>query len=238
MRKTGIAMAISGWRSRPRRLEWEDDGVSVPWLSSGLAVYLVAMLNTPFWRRIALLIPPTTLENALFHGALFTVLSALYACGLCLAAVRGLGRPLLAVLLLYSSLALYLLDNFGLLVPDMLRGNAGWREFVRLSALWQIGFLGVIPALLITRVPIGRRRGVRELVRRLRFCLLCLLVAACVAAAQHRRLGDFFDLFPDALVLLNPVNAITSGAGQKAAEAERPLVPPEDTLPPGKTPGG
>jgi len=224
-------VVIAGRRSRPRRLEWEDDGVSVPWLSSGLAVYLIAILNTPFWRRAAVLVAPATLEGALFHGALFAALTALYACVLCLITVRGLGRPLLAAVVLYSSCGLYLLDNFGPALPDMLHSGAGWREFVRGSALWQIGLLGMLPALLIAWAPIGRRRGVREVARRLRFCLLCLLLAACATGAAYPRLIGFFAHYPEMLIQLNPVNVIKFGTVREAADVERLFVPRGDSPP-------
>jgi glucan phosphoethanolaminetransferase (alkaline phosphatase superfamily) len=217
-------VAFAPRKSRPRRLEWEDDGVTVPWLSSGVAVYLLAVLNAPFWQRAAVLVAPLTLEGALFHAALFAGLGGMYACALCLVTARGFGRGLLVLVLLYASLCLYVLDNFGPALPDMLRGGATWREFARLPALWQIGAFGVMPALAVTRVPIGRRRGVREFARRLRFCLFCLLLAACAVGVQHRKLAVFFAQFPEGVVWLSPVNAIKFAGVRGAADVERLFV--------------
>jgi glucan phosphoethanolaminetransferase (alkaline phosphatase superfamily) len=201
-------------------MEWEDDGVSVPWLSSCLGVYLLAVLNTPFWQRAAVLVAPATLEGVLFHADLFAALGGLYACALCLATTRGFGRPLLVLVLLYSSIGLYVLDNFGPALPAMLRGGATWREFARLPALWQIGLFGVVPALVIARVPIGRRRAKREFVRRLRFCLCCLFLAACAVGVQHRRLVVFCDQFPEGAVWLSPVNAIKFAGVRNATDVD------------------
>lgn len=224
-------------RSRPRRLRWEDDGVPVPWLAALVAVYIVAVLNGEFWRETARLMPLTGLSAVLFHAAVLVALCGAHAFVLNLLTLTGVGRVVLAGSVLVAACAAYLAEACDIwMTPESLarlaRGEAGgFAGLWHLSALWRVGLMGLVPAVLLCVVPIGRRYFVRELARRTRFALACLVLTAVACAAQYAPLSELVRARPQLLSLLTPYNVVHAGLRL----ALEPATPAWERAPTGHT---
>ena len=205
--------------SRPRRWRVEDDGVSVPWLSSLLAVYFVAMLNTSFWSGVTAMTPYAGLEAVLFNGALFVALAGAFAFAFNLLLVSGIGKPLVSVLLLVASVGAYALDTLDLRMTVASLGAAwdsGPTHLLRLPILWKMGLFGVLPAAVLVWTRVGRRKLPREITRRVRYGLFCIALVVCAAAVQQRQFQALWDAQSSLIPLLNPVNIVMMAASGEA----------------------
>ena len=150
-----------------------------------VALFITAASNLTFFTNI-LQTYPLGAANALHLASLALVVLAVNAL---LLAVFGFGRltkPVLILFLLLSSLAAYFMDSYGVIISNEMLRNAAQTnaaetlDLMTGKLILYALFLGVLPALLIARLPL-RRRGWRiEL--RARAGLLAVLTISIVAS--------------------------------------------------------
>ncbi|MCU0816692.1 MAG: sulfatase-like hydrolase/transferase [Cypionkella sp.] len=116
-----------------------------------VAAYVLVVLNTGFWQRVAEVFPASPVQPVLFGAAIY---------GLTLLLLELLGpwrlqRPVAAGLILISASAHYFEQNFGVLIDrEMVRNVMETtvtesQHLVTLSAVFWIGLTGVLPAALV-----------------------------------------------------------------------------------------
>lgn len=153
--------------SHEKRNSWLLNGVPHFVLNLGAATYIMAVLNANFWQRL----------TALFEGDVIAAMglaTAVWALTLFLLELLGpslLQKPVLAALILISASANYYQTHFGVLIDEeILRSTlettvAESRHLVTVSMLTTIALTGVLPVLILWKIPVGRRGLVHQIWR-------------------------------------------------------------------------
>ncbi len=188
-----------------------------------------------FWRLLVASDLPPGLAGAGFLFAAFLVLFALNGLFLSLLAWRGVQKPALAGLLVVAAALAYFMDGFGAVVDRHavqsvletdLREGSEWLSWQ--MAAYLLG-LGLLPAVLLMRLPVHYRPWPRELLARGGFVLLLfVLMGAAIApfardfAATARNHGQLRHL-ASPLNLLNALRGYVKHAGPSEPAVVAPL---------------
>jgi len=125
-----------------------------------------------------------------FGGATIVLLAAL--------CIWRATKPVLILFLLLSSLAAYFMDSYGVVISDEMLHNAALtnvaevRDLLNVKLLAYLVVLGLVPAVLVARLPL-RWRGLRsELLARLKLLGFTLITMAGVVLAFGSFYASFF----------------------------------------------
>jgi lipid A ethanolaminephosphotransferase len=150
----------------PRMMLWRPT-LSHLWLNMVVAGYMLAVLNAGFWERLLGIFSGKPLQVAAFGLASF----ALTVLMLEFFGLSRLQKPVAALLIVIAAASSYFEQVFGVLIDrEMIRNvmettptEAG--HLVTLSAVLNIGLLGVLPAALVFWPHVRRVSGVHHLWR-------------------------------------------------------------------------
>lgn len=199
-----------------------------------VAAFLLAFANFSFFSNVLKTYPPAAdnlpalLSLAVVFGAVTVLLLALLCIG-------RLTKPVLAVFLLLAAPAAYFMDSYGVIINDEMLQNvaqtnaAEARDLLNLKLLAYVVLLGIVPAVLVARLPVRRRGWRTELAARLK------LLAAALAAIVGLGLlfGSFYASFlrehKSLRSYANPAYPLYSAVkylnGRFAAPASKIVVP-------------
>lgn len=185
-------------------------------LSLAVSAYLVLCTNTAFWKSVGAAVSPVW-ENLPLYAAIGTVMTAAYA--LCLALLPGLaGRMAMAAMIVVAGGSSYFMDTYGvhidrtMLVNVLLTDRQESAAFFSSALFGQLTLRIVLPCLAVLLVPVKKAPFRRELARRLRFSLLCLVVGAGTFGMQYREIVSFFRVHEGSRTLLNPASTLNAAA--------------------------
>ena len=188
-----------------RKIRWEDDGVSIPWMASLLGVYFAAMLNKPFWNMVTQFSPYDGFQSIVVYGLLFVALTS--ACAFVFNALwlPGIGKPLVMTLLLLSSILVFFMETYGALFNPqwVIESREHWTN-VQSGLGWHVVLYGFAPSMALFMAPIGRRNGWREVRRRMRFAVISLGLAIAAIGVQYDAVQSLMPLYE----LLNPLAVV------------------------------
>lgn len=219
---------------------------------SGNTLLLVACLvvagfgNLGFFSRVLAAFPPqggnlaALLSLAIVFFALNVLLFGAFAFG-------RLTKPVLTALLLVSSVSAYFLDSFGVVLDrDMLRNVVQTDvsealDLITPRLLAYFVLLGVVPSLLLWRVPLAWRGWRLELLERAGLLGICLLAIVVLAASFGGFYASFLRGHKPLRAHANPAYLLTSAVkfvregmtqvnnAQAAVIAADARIPAEDT---------
>jgi len=156
-----------------------------------VATWCVATCNAPVWRELAHVRGGLTAANLGFLAACFVVATLYVNLQLSLLVFRGIGRPLLALVLVAASIAAYASTTFGVRLDKPMMRNV-FETDVRESAellngrlVAYVVLLGLLPALLLLRRRIEYGPIGVEIGRKLRVALLSSVCALPIAAFYY-----------------------------------------------------
>ena len=187
---------------------------SVEAVSFAAALFFVAILNIPFWKKLFEIVAPERAYDWGFMAAVFIVLMALTYMAVLLLAVRPLLRPVVGVLLVATAAASYFMLEYGVIIDaNMIRNlfetdPAEASDLLTGKFITYVGVLGVLPAVALWFVPIDWPTLRRDFRRKLKSAVIVLPVAAVAAYAV---LPELVSTFRGNLVLrltLTPSNYI------------------------------
>ena len=127
-----------------------------------LALFVVAILNIPFWRLFYRVLAPQSAYEWGFMAAVFIALLAAAYLSFLLLAVRPLLRPVVGLLLTMTAAASYFMLEYGTvidvnMVRNVLETNlAEAGDLMTAKLLAYVVFLGLVLATLLWFVPIKR----------------------------------------------------------------------------------
>lgn len=202
------------------------------WLLLLISLYFTTVLNLSLWRYAWDNIELTGVSMAVFAASVPLVLF------LALVVIFGLflwpyvGKPILAVFLIVSSVANYMMFHYGLYIDsDMARNvfETTSREafdYVNLSAVLWLVFTGLTPALLISRVRIIYRSHWKEILARALILGGSLAVIGLVALVAFKEYAVFGRNNKEVTRLINPSNYVSAliRYHQRQALSKRPFV--------------
>jgi lipid A ethanolaminephosphotransferase len=162
-----------------------------------VAAFLVVICNAAFFRNLVTTYPLSG-SYAPFLGSIVIVCIALNALLLALVCFGRATKPILVLVLLSASLAAYFMDSYGLVINDDMLRNAGQtdaaetRDLLTARLLVYFVCLGVLPAMVVARVPLPGRGWRRELISRAMLVGLLLVLTGVLLAAFGGAYASFF----------------------------------------------
>lgn len=183
----GAALRPVGWRLRLR--------LSNTRLAMLCALALVLFYNQPAWRELARLIPLSDLRGAAFYLSFAILMWSMFTLLLVLVSFRLLFKPVLTVMALASAAAAYFMTDYGVSIDAVMIQNMFETSLTEAAALYSpsllayLFFLGVLPAVLVWRLPVTYPTGFG------RGLLGKLLVAAACLATGAAMLGGFYSIY-------------------------------------------
>ena len=207
--------------------------ISATALTAWSALWCLLVLNIPFWTRVLELRPLDDARDVAFVASvavLAGLISNLFLMPLTL--VRPLAKPLLAVVMVLAALAAYFVWAYGVLVDKVMIRNvfetdaleAG--ELVNWRLLLFMGVLGVLPALVVLRIPLARPSWQRELLHRGVALAVTIVGIGIVAFFFYQDQASFLRNNRDLRHRLVPVNYL-SGVGSYVQEITKRKLPYE-----------
>ena len=207
--------------------------VSATALTAWSALWCLLVLNIPFWTRVLELRPLDDARDVAFVASvavLAGLISNLFLMPLTL--IRPLAKPLLAVAMVLAALAAYFVWAYGVLVDKVMIRNvfetdaleAG--ELVNWRLLLFVGVLGVLPALVVLRIPLARPSWQRELLHRGVALGVTIVGIGIVAFFFYQDQASFLRNNRDLRHRLVPVNYL-SGVGSYVQEITKRKLPYE-----------
>ena len=159
--------------------------VSSQKLTAALAAYFLLFLNISFWHYIFAHIQLNGFSDWIFLFSIPVLIFTLLYWSFSILLLPYVGKPLFILLLIISAGVNYLSYQFGVFIDaDMIRNtfetNPGEvKDLITLRSVTWLCVLGILPAVLLSRVRITFKPFLKETAARLARCgilLLCLLV--------------------------------------------------------------
>ncbi len=178
---------------------------------------MATLANLPLWSEMQRLSLLSSLHHWAFAAALATMVAATLTLLLSLLAWRFTLKPLLALLLL-SSMAAYFMLSYGIVIDSSMVANAlqtDWREASALLSprlLLALTLLGLLPTALIWRQAIHYRPWRRQLARNLLLALAAAALLASATLASFQPLASNMRNHRQLRYLINPLNLIYASA--------------------------
>lgn len=202
--------------------------MSRPLLTLVVAVWLILFANLPFWRTIWSGINGWSNGNPGFIASLplfalmwtFILLSVL--------AWGRLTKLVLAIALLVSAAVSYFMSSFGIVIDSDMLTNvlqtdpAEVRELITARMLGWIFVVGVLPALLLTRVRITRRSMGRELAMKLASVVIAVACIGGIAMTEYQSYASLFRNHREIRLMLTPSNLVSAVHSYVRSEFKTP----------------
>ena len=144
-------------------MKHQSRGWRVEWLLLAVSLGLVALYNASFWRHLVGITHPDSLRADGFLLGVFLFLVAFFNAILSLLPFRWLGRPFLSLMLPLAALTTYFMNQYGTAIDSRMIQNVFETDFKESLALftwkmlWYFLLLGVLPVVLLWRLPIRRQ---------------------------------------------------------------------------------
>lgn len=157
-----------------------------------VSVFVALFSNAAFFANVAK-IYQLDAKNALFVGSLFVCITTIFIIVLSAVCHRLLAKPLLIAFLLLSSLIAYFMNQYGVIIHHRMISNmletdlAEARDLFSFPLILYVGFLGVMPSLLIYHANLAHTPWKAELISRAKLAgvSVCVLTAVYFTFSAH-----------------------------------------------------
>jgi len=148
-------------------------------------------------------------------------------------AFRPVLKPLLTLIFLISAGVAYFMSQYGVMIDaGMFRNFAETnatevRDLLSLKLFAYILLLGVLPSLLLWKVPVNYRRWPRELISKVIVSVVSVAVIGAVALVNYQGLSSLFRNHHEIRLMLVPSNYIGASAGylrEQVVSAQQPFI--------------
>jgi len=196
------------------------------------ALYFSSLLNMSFWRFVWQNVAIHNVWNLIFAVSLpFVIFLTLWAF-FNLVIVKYIGKPVLAILLIFSAAANYAMFYFGIYIDsDMFRNvlETTWAEASDLLTFKSFSWIfltGVVPAGMVIMRPVRYETFGRELVRRIFYIVLSVVILGVFFAAGYKEYVSFGRNYNQVRKLINTFNYLYAVGRyyQKEALKKYPFV--------------
>jgi len=138
-----------------------------------ISICLVLLYNKPFWHEIVRVINPHNLASYAFCTSIFLLITLLINILLTLFCFKYSYKLIYLIIFLGSSSGLYFISQYNVLVnSDMVQNvfetnSTEAFDFVNLTLFWYILFLGILPLLILFKLPIKFEKFSKTLITKL-----------------------------------------------------------------------
>lgn len=196
------------------------------------SVFLLVAFNLTLWQHL-FSITDVNGKGLLLRGAFAVMVFCAFNIFLTLFAFKRVLKPVLIVLFMVSAGVTYFMSQYGVLIDSgMFRNFAETnvtevRDLLSLKFGAYLLFLGVLPSIIIYRLPVNYRRWPRELVSKALVTVVCAAVIGGVALMNYQGLSSLFRNHHELRLMVVPSNYIGASIGylgEQVKSAQRPFV--------------
>jgi lipid A ethanolaminephosphotransferase len=207
-----------------------------PWrLSAGVlplaaSVFLVVACNFRFWKVFTEATGGLGWDTIPLHIGVFVILTLIFNALLIVVTLPQVIKPVLIALFLATSLASYFMNEYGISIDEAMIQAAfetDAREATELldwHMVLSVVFLGVVPSLLVWRIPLKFPSFRRGLWIHAGIIVISVSVAASLLLLCFKSLAPAFREHRELRFLLTPTNYIHATRGFLKRKYGRPLV--------------
>lgn len=204
-------MAVGKW--------WLFSSLNARAVSPGRLVVLVALalvvfFNASAWQALHALVPLDSVKVAAFYLSFAVFMVAFISLLLTLVSFKYLLKPALTLLLLCSASATYFMGSYGVSIDTVMVQNIFETNPAEASALLSarmLGYilvLGVLPAIVIWRLPVRYPPFFRGLLNKLIMIAACLVTVAVMVGTFYSTYAPIFRDEDKLTHYINPTNYI------------------------------
>jgi lipid A ethanolaminephosphotransferase len=176
------------------------------------SVALVALYNLATWKALSQLVQLEGLKAAGFHLSFAIFLWAAFSLLLLPFSFRPTLKPTLSLVAVGSAVAAYFMNDYGIaidtvMIQNVLETNPGEARALLSPMLFvYLALLGVLPVVLIWRVPVSYRRPLPGLLHKLLAMAACVLLIAASVGAFYSTYAPIFRQEDKLTHFINPTN--------------------------------
>jgi lipid A ethanolaminephosphotransferase len=202
------------------------------WVTLIASAFLLVGFNFVLWQHL-FEITASDGKGIVMRVAFGVMILAAFNIVLTLLAFRPVLKPVLTLLFMISAGVAYFMSQYGVLIDaGMLRNFAETnatevRDLLSLKLFVYIVLLGVLPSLLLWKMPISYRRWHRELLSKVLVTFASAAVIGGVALVNYQGLSSLFRNHHELRLMVVPSNYIGASAGylrEQVASAHQPFV--------------
>jgi lipid A ethanolaminephosphotransferase len=202
------------------------------WVTLFASAFLLLGFNLVLWQHL-FEITAADGKGIAMRVAFGVMILAAFNIVLTIFAFRPLLKPLLTLLFLVSAGVAYFMSQYGVMIDaGMLRNFAETnatevRDLLSLKLFAYILLLGVLPCLLLWKVPVNYRRWHRELFSKVIVSVASAAVIGVVALANYQGLSSLFRNHHEIRLMLVPSNYIGASIGylqEQVVSAQQPFI--------------
>lgn len=178
-------------------------------LTFAVTLFIALTGNASFFRRIFEIYPPVP-QNIPTTASLFILLTCATFLVLSLAGASRLLKPVLITSLLFTAVIAYASGTFGMVADETMIGNLARtdgrevKDLLTFKFFLYVAALGLLPSLLVWRIPLTRRGFRRETLSRLKAMAAALVVAVISIAGFGKFYASYLREHKDTRSYANP----------------------------------
>ncbi|MET0983474.1 MAG: phosphoethanolamine--lipid A transferase [Telluria sp.] len=204
--------------------------ISAPLLTLLSSVFLVLVDNFRFWKAFAFATGGAQIANLPVWLGAFAVLVLFFNAALTLVNFRFVIKPVLVLLFLSASLASYFMNHYGVvidssMVQNVFETDAGEaHELLNWQMLQSVALLGILPSLLVWRLPLRFPPVRRDLLLKIGTVAVSLLAVAALLLMLFKTLAPAVREHRELRFLLTPTNMLQATHGYLKRKWATPTV--------------
>lgn len=196
------------------------------------SVFLLLGFNLTLWQHL-FAITDFNGKGLLLRVAFAMMVFCVFNMFLTLFAFKKVLKPVLILLFMISAGVAYFMNQYGVMIDaSMFRNFAETnatevRDLLSLKLAVYLLFLGVLPSLIVWRMPINYRRWPREVLSKVVVSAVCASVVGGVALINYQGLSSLFRNHHELRLMVVPSNYIGASAGylnERVKSAQQPFV--------------
>lgn len=202
------------------------------WLTLIASAFLLLGCNIVLWQHL-FEITAADGNGLAMRLAFGVMILAAFNIVLTVLAFRPVLKPLLTLIFLISAGVAYFMSQYGVMIDaGMFRNFAETnatevRDLLSWKLFAYILLLGVLPSLLLWKVPVNYRRWHRELISKVIVSVVSVAVIGAVALVNYQGLSSLFRNHHEIRLMLVPSNYIGASAGylrEQVVSAQQPFI--------------
>lgn len=202
------------------------------WVTLIASAFLLLGCNVVLWQHL-FEITAADGNGLAMRLAFGVMILAAFNIVLTVLAFRPVLKPLLTLIFLISAGVAYFMSQYGVMIDaGMFRNFAETnatevRDLLSLKLFAYILLLGVLPSLLLWKVPVNYRRWHRELISKVIVSVVSVAVIGAVALVNYQGLSSLFRNHHEIRLMLVPSNYIGASAGylrEQVVSAQQPFI--------------
>ncbi|QXI07652.1 phosphoethanolamine--lipid A transferase [Pseudomonas tensinigenes] len=202
------------------------------WVTLIASAFLLLGCNVVLWQHL-FEITAADGNGLAMRLAFGVMILAAFNIVLTVLAFRPVLKPLLTLIFLISAGVAYFMSQYGVMIDaGMFRNFAETnatevRDLLSWKLFAYILLLGVLPSLLLWKVPVNYRRWHRELISKVIVSVVSVAVIGAVALVNYQGLSSLFRNHHEIRLMLVPSNYIGASAGylrEQVVSAQQPFI--------------